>query len=348
MGYQARLADVIEARAQLLPLWAANLPVDGDLDDKLQWFYREGPHGSGAAFVLESVEGAVIGCAGVGVRTIWHRDRPRRAALFADLAIERAQRSGFPALVLVRAVNQHVLDTFDLGYGLPNAKAEPVYRRTGHASLGELARYVRVLRCSRYLERRFELPRLARTVGPLVDHALDLASRLRARRGARRFELRWLDDFDPRFAALWEEARHAYPVVCERTPSFLRWRFLRQPAHHYRIAALVEPGTRRIRAYAVVCEAHGVARIADLFGPGMPELDALLRRLVPALYETGCESIEMRFLGAPWIPELLAAHGFARRPETRAVTLVVDDALPGAAELRDAAAWYLTDLDEDT
>src|SRR5690606_765246 len=80
------------AGAALRSIWAANLPVRGALDDKLRWFYLDGPHGAGRAFLLHDGPGAgaPIGAAGLGVRALWLRDRPLRAALFADLAIAPA------------------------------------------------------------------------------------------------------------------------------------------------------------------------------------------------------------------------------------------------------------------
>jgi len=346
MSYHVRLADVRAARDQLLPLWAQNLPIHGALDDKLRWFYCDGPHGRGQAFVLESEDpAAAVGCAGVGVRTLAYRDRRLRAALFADLAIDRAHRSGFPALALVRAVKAHATEAYDLGYGFPNAKAAPVYRRAGYVELGAMARYVRVLRTAPYVARHVRWPRLARAIGRVVDGGLAVVTRLR-NWPAPALALEWLDDADARFDRLWDEARLPAPILCERTAEFLRWRFLRQPAQPYRIAALTERASGRLRAYAVIRHEHAAAEIADLFGADPSALDALLAHLIPALYRAGCGTVTIRFLGTATIPSLLALHGFTRRPDTRAIALALPAGAP--AELRDPNAWYLTDLDEDT
>jgi hypothetical protein len=83
--------------------------------------------------------------------------------------------------------------------------------------------------------------------------------------------------------------------------------------------------------------------LCDLFAAGDVEYDALLGLLVPAIAELGAAGITMRYLGNERIPALLAAHGFARRTEGRAVMVASRNPL-----MRDAEAWYLTDLDEDT
>jgi hypothetical protein len=349
MSYHVQTPDLGEPPDELLSIWAANLPVRGAPEAKLRWFYCDGPYGAGRAFLLHAghERGAPVGSAGLGVRKLWLRDRPLRAALFADLAVDRAHRSGLPALALVRAVRHHVGEAFDLGYGFPNAKAAAVYHRGGYRQLGDMRRYVRVLRTGPYLARHLREPLLARAAATVADRVLAAVDRTRARL-IRRFELAWPGAFDPRFDALWEEGRHLAPIACERTAPLLTWRFARQPGHRYRIATLIDRATRRLRAYAVVRVEDQAAELADLYGAGLAELDALLRLLLPALYDLGCGSASFRFLGAPAVPALLARHGFARRPELRMVALAAGDRMAGEPAIADPASWFLTDLDEDS
>ena len=348
MPYSIRLTDVEDARDQLLPIWTQNLPIRGEVDAKLRWFYVDGPHGPGHAFVIHpELDRAPIGSAGVGVRTLRFHDRPIRAALFADLAIERPHRSGLPALALVRAVRHHVTESFDVGYGFPNAKAAAVYRRGGYRQLGEMKRYVRVLRSGTYLERRLRVPYLGRAAGAVADRVLVAAARARSWRRPG-VELTWQDGFDRRFDRLWEEGRRLAPILCERSSAFLTWRFAHHPGHDYRIAALTDRGTRQLRAYAVVRDAGPVAELADLFGAGKHELDSLLVRLLPALYDLGYRSVGFRFLGSPQVPALLGKHGFALRGGSRMVALAIGQRMAHELALADPGSWYLTDLDEDS
>lgn len=350
MAYFIRLTDAREAREALLPIWTANLPVRGAPDEKLRWFYCDGPHGPGRAFVIhpERECSEAIGSAGFGVRALRFRDRTLRAALFADLAVDRAHRSGLPALALVRAVKRHVSESFDLGYGFPNARAAALYKRAGYRQLGEMQRYVRVLRAGAYLEQRLRAPRVAHAAAAIVDRVRAAASRARALRTSRGDELTWHASFDARFDRLWDAGRTLAPIVCERTAAFLNWRFAAQPGHRYHIAALADRATGELRAYAVVREVGLIAELADLFGEDARELDALLAHLVPSLYELDFGSISFRCLGAPWIPELLARHGFSRRKETRMIALSLGDRMAHEPAVVDPAAWFMTDLDEDS
>lgn len=332
--------DPLEARDPLLQLTTQD-PAAGRVPaDKLRWFYREGPHGTGEAMLLRTA-GAPIGCAGLGIRRLVHAGDPLRVALFADLAIDRTHRSGLPALELLRAVRAEVERRFDLGYGFPNRHALGLYRHAGYLELGLMYRYVRVVRSRRYL--RPALGRvLAWPAGAVVDLGLAALARARARR-AREHAVSWLADFDARFDRLWEAARERYPVACERTAAFLRWRFGRVPR---RILAVTSPDTGALVGYAVLLPGdRGTVEILDLFAAGDHELDALLARLVPAAAALGATALSCWFLGDPRVVPRLAVHGFTPRGEPRAVVLA--EGSEPRPRLRDPARWYLTSLDED-
>jgi hypothetical protein len=337
--YSASETDIHDSREVLHRLWADNLDVRGGLDDKLRWFYCDGPHGPGRALVLRAHD-AAVGCAGLGVRTLVHRGAARRAALFADLAIDRRHRSGLPALTLLRSVQAEVARDFDLGYGFPNHKAVAIYRRAGFVELGKMHRYVRVLRSGGYLAAA--APWLRGPAAAIADRALAAAARLHALR-ARRFALDWPAQFDARFDRLGQAARAGGRIACERTAALLRWRFAHAP---HRIAAVVRRDTGALAAYGVLRPAErGLIELVDLFGAGERELGAALALIVPAARRLGFAAIGFRFLGDPRVVRLLRAHGFARRGEPRAI--VVAPGRDAALAALPISAWYLTDLDED-
>jgi len=329
-------------------LWAANLPVRGDAGAKLDWLYLHAPAGRAQAFVLEHDDGPV-GCAGIAVRELWHRDQPLRAALLADFAIDRAHRTGFPALILQRTVKRHVDAAYDLSYGFPNVNAVAIHRRIGYHELGEMGRYVRVLRHGGYLERRYGRPLIARAVGLAVDAAKLTVRVARTLEPQTRGALRWLDDVDARFDELWQRTRGQFGIACRRDAAFLRWRFLRKPGERSEIAALVERRSKRLRAYAVIGgEPGGLAHVQDLFGE-LDAIDDLLTMLVPVLYARGYSAIGVRFLGDPRLVAMLEEHHFTLRDRNRVVIVNEGARCPiDPAIVRDARAWYVTDLDEDT
>src|SRR4051812_28086471 len=175
--------------------------MTGDLKATLQWQYLDGPMAPGQLFVLRAPEhDAAIGCAGIAPRELWSDEQPVRAAQLANFAIERAHRTVLPAISLQRAVKDHVEHSFDFSFGFPNHAAVAVFRRVGYVSLGEMPRYVRVLRHGDYFERyRAEHPSLRavpraipRIAGVVADHARLAVTYARAAAPAIESSLVWL------------------------------------------------------------------------------------------------------------------------------------------------------------
>lgn len=347
--YRAQRTDAATEGLALMRVWGDNLPVTVPVADKLRWQYTENPSGAAEAFLLRAGDLAV-GCAGITVRELAYAGHDVRTALLADFAVDKAHRTGFPALVLQRAVKRHVDAAYQLSYGFPNANAVAIHHRIGYQELGKMARYVRVLRHGAYLEKAYGRPLATRVAGAALDQA-KLAVRLaRTLRPARKNRLAWLTDVDARFDRLWRSARHTLGIACRRDAAFLRWRCLREPGHPTTVAAMTDRATGELRAYAMIRGGAGEpAHVVDLLGLDVGALGDLLTLLAPALYQRGHSAIVVRFLGDPRIPALLRAHHFALRDAQRMVIVHAGTGCPiPAVTLTDATAWYLTDLDEDT
>ncbi len=350
MSYRTVLADVTEAREPLIRLWSENLHVSGNLDDKLRWFYLDGPWGRGEAFLLRAADDAVVGCAGLSLREMLHGDATVRAALLADFVIDKRHRSALPALTLQRAVKRHTDAAYDLSYGFPNQGAVAVLLRIGYRELGKMARYVRVLRYAPYLTRRYGRPLLSRAAAIVVDPASVAITAARSIASRAHARLEWLPDFDDRFDRLWEVARPRDLIACRRSSQFLRWRFARKPDERNAIAALVERRGDALAGYAVVRGAPGdAAELVDLFAKDLATTDVLLGQLIPALYLRGHTSVSFRYLGDPRLVDVLARHWFSLRDAKRVIIVNRGPSCPLADTVAyDARHWYLTDLDEDT
>ncbi len=342
---------------ELMRVWADNLPVEGTVAEKFKWLYRDPAEPPDTVFTL-TADGAIVGSAGVLTRRFQVAHHSLSAALLADLAVDHDHRSLLPALRLVRAAQKHALHRYGFAYGFPNDSARGVFKRARYRELGAPARYARVLRHAPYVERGAGLDRvprvvaaamknaiIARVVGAVADVgrlSLDATHSVRA---VARFRLEWIDAPDERFDKLWHRARHDYTVIAERTASFLRWRY---PATNpCRIAALIDRASGDLRAYAFLQQVDGVAHVRDLFGH-LDDLGALLDLLVPRLYAQHATSVSIRYLGAPRVVSILAAHGFQARETERTVALRVSPTMADAAALiEDPEQWHLTDLDED-
>jgi hypothetical protein len=345
--YRVTEVDARASADDLQRVWQANLPVKGDLRRKLDWFYLDSPSGPAHAFVLQARTddgGArVIGSAGAGIRTIAIGKDETRAALLADLAVDKEHRRLLPALMLVRSTRGVLGEHCHFAYGFPNAAAEPVFLRAGYSLLGRLTRHVRVLRHRTFVAKRVPSRPAVEVASALLD-GWGLGTVL-LRRLTTRGRLEWLDGVDARFDRLWNLARGDYDIVARRDAALLRWRFLSHPSVRYRVAALTD---RRgeLLAYAVVERQATVLHIRDLCGRTQA-LGTLLDHLAYAAWRQGATTLSLRHLGSERMDDLFRRHGFAAREQTHAV--VISGSEPGRARrVENAGRWHLTDADEDT
>ena len=339
----------------LLRIWSANLTPRANPRDKLQW-YQDAPAGSTTVFLLEcdtpGGAGTYVGSGGLRLREFTRGKGRLKAALFADLAVQKEHRTVRPVLILQRAIREYTRQHFHFAYGFPNRSAVGVYRRLGYHDLGLFPVYVRVLRHAFYLRRRLKIAALAGVAGAVLDGLFALPRFIRPGGSPASLKLEWLRDVDERFDALGEECGRQWPLLGERGAQFLRWRFLEKPGPPCEIAALVERDTAVLRAYAIVRrqgDGSGPAQVLDLLGATEHELDHLLRLLTRGLRDRGAAAISLRFFGTGRIERLLKAHGFRRRVAAKPTWVVVDVGEEGRddAQLRDAEIWYLTEADRD-
>ncbi len=372
VSYQVERRRPVEVEAELCRVWADNLTLESTAAAKFAWLYRDAPEPATTVLMLLARGGdgddggpAVVGTAGVGVRRFEVAGAAVRAALMADLAVDRAHRSVAPALALVREGKACALAEHALAYGFPNKLAEGVFARAGYRRLGTIERHVRVLRHADYLDRvgDAELARVPVGLRPATTWVLrQPAGRALAAAGldvlalgrqagavvgaTRQLALRWGADVDERIDHVWARARVDYPVVATRTARFLAWRFFARPGCTL-VLACERAGGAPV-AYAVVETVEGHLHLRDLFGTRAGVL-GLLDRLPAAAYRRGARSLSIRYLGQPWLATALATRGFIARGGGRAIVVAAGPSLPAAAaaEVTDVTRWHLTDADED-
>jgi len=348
--YVAEERDLDHAAADMVRLWATSLvSAGGDLQAKLDWFYRAAPGGPARAMLLTVFDGdagTVVGCEGIGFRRVWLGDRVLRAALLADLAVDPGHRTLLPALLLVRRARETAASSAEFQYGFPNRKAIGVFQRVGYRPLGTMARSVRVLRFGPYLARRVRLPLLSSLGGVVLDGAASILRALPRLRASAGFRLSFPSGPDERFDALFEDARSRYGVIADRGRDFLRWRFFAGQGRAD-LAALERRGDGALRAYAVVTRRDGMAHLSDFLAASDRELEALLALLLPVLRAQGCTAASVRFLGTARVRRLLERSGFRLRDADRTVVIDAGGDPALAAVIADVENHYLTDADED-
>ncbi|GGK08995.1 hypothetical protein [Luteimonas terricola] len=337
-AYTVHEADIERDRDLILGLWRGNLGEDARMARKYDWFYRQCPLGAPLTLLLRHEEsGEWVGVGSAGPRQMLMGGSRVLAGVLVDLAVLPVHRSLGPALILQTALMKAGAKRFELLYGFPNPKAAAVFKRVGYAPLGELTRYVRVLRHGDYARRR--VPALL--AGP-AGWALDALDRLRLRARSVRLQGQWQARADATLGALWSLAGAGDGPVAVRDLAFLRWRFDQSPLVEVRYLVVRDADGGALAWFAGEARVHGL-HVHDFWsrrgavGPTRAELATLLRSARGA----GHASVSVE-LGAAAATSAWGAAGFAAR-EARPVF----GRSSGASQEAFAARLWLTSADED-
>jgi hypothetical protein len=225
-------------------------------------------------------------------------------------------------------------------FGVPEPKAVAIFKRLGSTTQTSLPRRVRVLRYGLYLQRR--LPGwLAVPVGAIADLLDSFRLRVSLLGGA--LSGGWQDDFDDSFDDLSQRCAQGARCMGIRDQGFLRWRFVRQPGHRYRVFTARTRDSGRLAAY-FVCErnAHTLV-VKDLLADGDRHLFEGLIRLCLAARAEGAGAISVQLLADDASVAALRRADFRER-DSRPFFGLVSESWRGRPA---AQAWYITQADED-
>jgi hypothetical protein len=342
-AYSVSPADVRADRATVLSLWRGNLDEGDEPEAKFQWFYHDHPNGpSLMLFLRHGAEHTPVGTAGVGGRELLANGAAYRGGVLADLLVVPSHRTLFPAMELQRAATRAGLAVCSVVFGVPNEKAVPVFRRLGYAPIGDLLRFVVVLRYGEVLRRR--MPSwLARVGGAALDRVMPILRRAGSVKTPVRGE--WREPSDVTLDDLWSRARSFAGVIGVRDARYLTWRFFARAKHPHRLFALHSGQDRRLIGYAVCESARPTLHVRDfLVDRAVPGgVGLLVDTLARQAYREGFSTLSLDFMGGADDCEALRRAGMRerdRRPVFASFAVGQDVTLRGLP-------WYVTRADID-
>lgn len=344
-SYRVEIGEPRRDRERILDSWhRSGFAAGTDAAARYDWFYLDNPRGPARVYLLFHGD-ELVGSMGAGTRVFEAGEGkpPLRGAVLVDFVVHPAHRSMFPALQLQRMARESELRTMDVVYGLPEAKAAPIFKRLGASLQFASGSYVHVLRSANYA-----ISRAPRVSAPLVRLLCWFADRARLASTwllCRVYGLRthWLRELPADMDALWERGKHAAGCATgERTREFLGWRFRSQREASY--LAVTRAGGRELAA-VFVCRRDGTdlqvldMLIADRAGTKVPKFLALSL----AAWSLGVESVRVIFGGCSGTQRALVRAGFFLRDQRPC--FVMQGVQAGNAVL--PQQWWLTKADED-
>jgi hypothetical protein len=344
-SYRVEIGEPRRDRDRILDSWRrSGFAVGIDAAARYDWFYLDNPRGPARVYLLFHGD-ELVGSMGAGTRVFesGRGERPLHGAVLVDFVVHPAHRSMFPALLLQRTARESELRTMDLVYGLPEAKAAPIFKRLGSSLQFASGSYVHVLRSANYA-----ITRVPRVVVPLVRLLCWFLDRARLASTwllCRLYGLRtqWLRELPAGIDAFWARAKHLDGCATgERNRAFLDWRFRSQREPCY--LAVTRAGREGLVA-VFVCRRERTdlqvldVLIADRAGTKVPKFLALSL----AAWSLGVESVRVIFGGCPGAQRALVRAGFFLRDQRPCFVMrgerAGNTALP--------PEWWLTKADED-
>ncbi len=262
-SYRVECADIEKDREAILAVWKRNLANTDNLEEKLDWHFRNNPCGRGLCWKLEA-DGEIVGMASLGMRRLKMGSSVVTAGVTCDFAVDKRHRFLQPALILQRALLTSSGPGVSIIYGFPNSRVAAVMRRVGCQELCSVDRFAKALRVSPYLRRRPGLSRLTPVVGGVVDFGYTAFSAvIEGSRGNYTSEV--LIDFDGRFDKLWHRVKDQRTVLTVRDSRFLRWRYQECPLRQYVTIGLLSKDRSMLHGYLICYVEDQHATCVDAF-----------------------------------------------------------------------------------
>ncbi len=342
--YTVTVADVLEEEVKICSLWRTGLVTSNSYESKFDWYYRLNPDGPpNVIFLHHNSEVDAVGAASVAPRRMRFNDTSFLTGVLVDFVVRPEHRTFFPAQILQKEMQRHALQIHRIVWGLPNPKATAVFRRVGYQCIGQMGRYVRVLRSAGYLTRHFP-GWMSRIVGPIIDLTRLAALMLRCA-PTRGYAVQWQDRPDARFNDLWARSGKPDQLMGVRDEQYLSWRFVDCPLATNTFFTLVSTLDQRLIGYAV-CEfeqqtLHVRDFLVDSNVAGISE--RLWCELAREAFHKGCASLSVEFFGAERVHQELNNAGLTARAQSPLYGVHTDQS---SAMLRESQ-MYITCADLD-
>lgn len=358
--YRIVPGDPYAQKDEVLALTLRNFDVPPEVTrGRYSKYYEQCPLGPAVFFFAEEVEtGERVGMSALFPIELSVEGRAVRGAIGGDFVVDRPHRALAPALALQRALIEALPENgLHFVYGAPNQFSDPVLARIGYAEVGELTRFVKVLKARALAEKAAGRPavgRLVSALGPvLVDPVLWVASRERLYRRRAGVSVEHPETFDGRFAEVFEAMTAQHPITGHRTPELLNWRFEKDRPEErlggHSVLAVTDRGGDRVLAYAVYKTIDRVRYVEEVgYFPSTSSVDMLLSELVLDSRRERDEAINLTLLETgSLLTQRLRRFGFVRRAERSRLRILLAETAPRDVDFHDRNNWFFLYGDSD-
>lgn len=275
---------------QILRFWQKYLP--GTPPERFSWLRSGNPSGATIWFLaFEEGSEEIAGTATIMPRRLYWKGDEIQAGILGDFMVDAKYRVFGPNIQLLRSAIDSLEDLgFALLYTVPNDASLKVAERVGIRKIADLQCFARPLDMRFYLGKFLPDP-LAVVLSPFAGLFLHLSSPQTYR--SSRISVEETATLDNRFIPLWEKIRNEAPgLISDRSPEYLRWRYLQNPLNCFRFLVCGERGKREIGGVAIFCmREERKMDIYDIITLDGKFLSGLIKRLISIGKTEQCQAL---------------------------------------------------------
>ena len=344
--YEIVKANGTSHKKALLDILANNLKRQSNA--RFEWNYENCPFGKARYWLVrENDSDTYVGSATAFLREFYIDNRPAKAAVLGDFAVNKEHRILGPAISLQKTiVSQLIREDIDILYGKPNKAAKKIFDKIGYQNIGIFKNYIKILKV-KYDEENYLPPKtLTKRFPSLFDLLLKILSKDFYIRCKTDIIFEHLTSFDDRFDEMWHIVRKHFPIWGNRTPKFLNWRYSQSPLHQYRIFAMSENG--KISGFIVYYIENNKCYVADLVSLSYQAgLNVLLARFIKYLRHTKVGTVSVKYFGNDRLVKKLKQFGFIHKTNSDKEIQVMCNKPALASLVLDEKNWYFLSGDMD-
>ncbi|MBI5761255.1 MAG: GNAT family N-acetyltransferase [Planctomycetales bacterium] len=342
--------DVHEIKDVLFDLWNRNF--DRNWCDWYDWMFEGNPYGPVSNWLVETDRGEVVGSTGLMPRDMRIGNRMRRVGQAIHINVNKEHRTASPALQLQRALTNTVRENgMALVCGVTET-AVAVFQRAGYRLLGNVERWIKPLHTEYKLRNRIRNTFVRKLASWSIDQGLRLRSAETYYRRQPGHKVEITDSFDERFDRLWETVAPMFPILGDRTRTFLDWRFSQKPKTECRVMSASD-SHGNLTGYLVFSSFRDTRDNVDYLGihdvvyADAGVLHTLLAEFCRHAHSTTAHAVSLLYFGNDRVTAALRRFGFFQRPYTWKVLVYANPTEPGDEKqmLLDRGNWHLTEAE---
>lgn len=337
---------------QILDLFHRVFPKIPRTLKEWEWEYRESPF-SPPIIAIARAGGKVIGQEALFYVPMKFKEKSFHGAQSVDTMTDPDFRGkGVFGRLARLTLEEGMRRNTPLFYGFPNRNSYSAYvKKLNWIDVTRVQRFIKVLDLPSALKARIKNPAFRKLLGILGKPLLKVYFWGKEKRDSR-FSLHQVEKFGEDYEQFWGELRGRFPLMVDRTSTYMNWRYIDHPSGEYRAFFLKKAGREEIFGVAVlhmVDLEYRLGSIGEFFVKDWdPEVGRVFLTLLLDYFKLQGTAIVATWTlsHSPFVP-VFKVLGFRLRSQHQSFIVVSPDGSLEREEIGKPENWFISSGDYD-